>query len=69
MMLERLKSQLDGLAAEVVVNGEHKDGMASSIRLAWLISGKQHPGVANVLIMLCDQPYVDALHLRRLISA
>lgn len=66
---ERLKSQLDGLAAEVVVNDEHKDGMASSIRAGVAYISKQHPGVANVLIMLCDQPHVDALHLRRLIAA
>lgn len=51
----------------VVFNAEFREGMASSIRCGVNYLLNNTPEVDNIVIMTCDQPYVDAAHLRKLI--
>lgn len=53
--------------AFVVTNTEWATGMASSIRVGVEAADKFSPEA--VLLMVCDQPRLDAEHLRRLIAA
>jgi xanthine/CO dehydrogenase XdhC/CoxF family maturation factor/CTP:molybdopterin cytidylyltransferase MocA len=60
--------QLDDMNIELVMNAGYAEGMASSIREGVKHMCKEHPHVTHILIMLCDQPYVDVTHLRRLVQ-
>ncbi|GGH65063.1 xanthine/CO dehydrogenase XdhC/CoxF family maturation factor/CTP:molybdopterin cytidylyltransferase MocA [Filimonas zeae] len=62
-----VKKQLQDMPVTVLENPAYAEGMASSIRtgVAWLT--QQHPQLQHILIMLCDQPYLTAQHLRNLI--
>lgn len=51
--------------AEVVLNPDWSDGMASSIRCGLHRVGAE---VGAVILMTCDQPAVTADHLRRLVQ-
>jgi molybdenum cofactor cytidylyltransferase len=58
---------LRGLAVEVVVAPDFTEGMAASIRAAsaWAAGG----GAEALLLTVCDQPQLDAAHLRSLLTA
>ncbi|MET0466664.1 MAG: XdhC family protein [Chitinophagaceae bacterium] len=60
-------SQLKALNVEIVINGESSEGMSSSIRAGVRHLQNEYPSIQQILIMLCDQPYVDTAHLRQLI--
>ncbi|SEW25079.1 CTP:molybdopterin cytidylyltransferase MocA [Chitinophaga sp. YR573] len=62
-----IKQQLEDMSIELVINAGYAEGMASSIREGVKHLCGKHPHVAHILIMLCDQPYVDVTHLRRLV--
>lgn len=63
---ESLKKDLD---VPTVLNPEFRDGMASSIRcgVQYMID---HPAekIENIMLMVCDQPHVDAVHISALIE-
>jgi len=52
----------------IVINPEWEEGIASSIRTG-LAEIEKDDRVSNVIIMLCDQPFVDAALLQKLIRA
>lgn len=60
--------QLDQLPVDIVVNEKAQEGMAGSIREGIMHITMTYPGVSHVLIMVCDQPFVDVTHLRSLID-
>jgi len=62
-----MRAQLKDLPAEVFVNDGYAEGMASSIREGVRYFTERHPRVTHILILLCDQPYMDVPHLRNLI--
>lgn len=64
-----LEPELAGLAVEVVVNPLWAEGMSTSLRagLEALQAGPEPPPEA-VLLVLCDQPHVDARFLGRLVA-
>lgn len=63
-----MKQQLEDMHIELVINSGYAEGMASSIREGVKHLCSKHPRVAHILIMLCDQPYVDVTHLRSLVQ-
>jgi len=65
----QLKTDIDFEGAEVLVNTEWKEGMASSIRYAIKILMNKHPGVEGAIVMVCDQPKVTKEVLQNLINA
>ncbi|WP_041632840.1 nucleotidyltransferase family protein [Maribacter sp. HTCC2170] len=63
-----VQARNEGIGAEWVLNKTWEEGMGSSIACAMnhiLISGKKFDGV---LFMLCDQPFISAEHLNRIID-
>lgn len=66
---ERLQTEINDLPVTVVENSLWAEGMGSSIRtgVAALQGCSEH--VAGAVLMLCDQPFVTAQTIDRLISA
>jgi molybdenum cofactor cytidylyltransferase len=65
---DRLRQELDGLPVEVIVNSEWELGPGTSIRAA-VETIEPNTEVDAVVFLACDQPLVDAAHIRRLIAA
>lgn len=62
---DRLRPELSGLPVTVTENPEWEEGPGTSIR-----AGLTPVGSADAVVFLaCDQPLVDAAHVRRLIDA
>lgn len=64
---EALKEQLKDMEVQIVANTHFTEGMASSIRTGIHHLTASYPHLQHILIMVCDQPYVNTTHLRRLI--
>ncbi len=62
---DEIVGQCDLKVAEQVLNPEWAQGMASSLRVGVAALGER---VDAAIVMTCDQPAVDAAHLRRLIQ-
>ena len=61
-----IRPTISGSPIEIVLNKNWADGMSSSIRIGMsVLEKKEHKAV---LIMLCDQPYVDDFLLKKMIS-
>ncbi|GAA0557665.1 nucleotidyltransferase family protein [Chitinophaga japonensis] len=52
----------------IVENPEWQEGMASSIRVGVTALEQRAPLATGVILMLCDQPLVDAEHLNNLVQ-
>ncbi|MEA2568621.1 MAG: xanthine dehydrogenase accessory factor [Acidobacteriota bacterium] len=66
---DRVRTALEGLPVEFVVNDAWRDGVASSIREAIDAIERRERPVETLILMLCDQPGVSADVLRRLLDA
>ncbi|MFD2037474.1 XdhC family protein [Belliella marina] len=65
---EDIRKELEGLPVEIVENPGFREGMSSSIREGIKAIRLNHPHLEFILIMLCDQPYVDTSHLTKLVN-
>lgn len=63
----RMHEALASAGAIIVINEEWASGMASSIRAGVEAAEQFAPG--NLLLMVCDQPRLEAEHLRALLRA
>jgi molybdenum cofactor cytidylyltransferase len=63
---EEMRAELAGTRAVIVANADWERGIGTSIRAG--VSAADTLGVANVLVMLCDQPFVDAALLGALVA-
>lgn len=65
---EEVRAHLENEHFLIVTNKNWKDGMASSIKagLSYLLKYKED--AENIILMVCDQPYVDENLLKRLID-
>lgn len=61
---EECRCALKGLPIHVVRNPEWRAGMGGSIALG--VSSLMENKLENIIVMLCDQPLIDAGHLRKL---
>ena len=57
------------LAVSVVWNPLHAEGMGSSLRAGMAALGRIAPEAGRVLLLVCDQPLLEAIHLRTLLKA
>jgi len=64
---DELLSDIESYPVKVIINQNWDEGMASSIR-AGITQLQNIPGVSNALIMLCDQPHVNATLLDQMIQ-
>ncbi|WP_143960937.1 NTP transferase domain-containing protein [Litoribacter populi] len=65
---ETLFDLVEKTGAEMVENPDYKEGMASSIRAGVNHIMIHYPQLEYLMIMLCDQPYVESDHLQTLID-
>jgi len=63
-----VRSVLEGLPVGLVRNAGWREGLASSIR-SGVRAVRDAPGVGAVMLMVCDQPALDASVLRKLLRA
>jgi molybdenum cofactor cytidylyltransferase len=56
------------LPLEIIYNPDWEKGMGTSIRLGLSSAVKLVGGLEAVMIVVCDQPFVTSLHLKKLIE-
>lgn len=66
--VERLKAEVVQLPVHVVENKHWAVGMSSSIQTGLKVLQSIQPSVKAVVTLLCDQPFVSALLVQRLIQ-
>jgi len=65
---EHLLPELQGLTATFVVNNEWHTGMASSLKRGLQAVLAINPDQANIMVLVCDQPRLDASILKNLLA-
>ncbi len=65
---EVIKPTLKSFKIRIIYNEDWQEGMASSIRLSIGMLKKLAPDADSVILMLCDQPFVDESVLNQLIG-
>lgn len=63
---QEMKREIEGLPVDAVVNDEWPEGLSSSIRVA--VADARARGAEGLLLLLCDQPGVDAALSGRLVD-
>jgi len=66
---EQISSLIDPHPAQIVINTDWQEGMASSIRCGINTLTATYPTTEGAILMLCDQPYVTPALLNDLITA
>jgi len=64
-----IRPSLDGYKITITQNDDWQEGMASSIQTGVKALQNINPGIQSVILMLCDQPFVDTWLLNLLIMA
>jgi molybdenum cofactor cytidylyltransferase len=64
-----IKITVQNTGVHTVINTEWKEGMASSVRYGIKQLLKTDPLTTGAVIMLCDQPYVNAALINGLVAA
>ena len=65
---ENIEAGLENECIHIIVNAEWPEGMSSSIRKGIEELQKTTPQVSDVILMVCDQPFVSAEILHQLIE-
>jgi molybdenum cofactor cytidylyltransferase len=64
-----IKPTIENLPMSILQNEEWQEGMASSIRLGIAELKKIESKVTSVVLMLCDQPFVDTSLINKLVQS
>jgi molybdenum cofactor cytidylyltransferase len=54
-----IRPTIEEMPVNIISNADWQEGMSSSIRLGIKEIQKTEPNIASVILMLCDQPFVD----------
>lgn len=65
---EKLKSEIEDLPIQIVINENWMSGMASSIKTGLSALLEENQNLAAVVVLLCDQPLVTAQTINSLID-
>ena len=66
---DAVRAALSGLAVDVVENAASRAGVGTSVAAGVARVRAVAPGASGVVLVACDQPLVDADHLRSLVEA
>ncbi|HWZ13836.1 MAG TPA: nucleotidyltransferase family protein [Mucilaginibacter sp.] len=66
---EMIRPTLGKLSVHIFYNKDWREGMASSIRLGIAELQKFEPAITSVILMLCDQPFINASLINELFHA
>ena len=64
---KRVRTEVEGKHTQIIINHTWEAGMSSSNKCGIEALLKSEPNIAQAIIMLCDQPFVDAEILQKLI--
>ena len=64
---EKVEEELDGLPLLITYNKDFEEGIASSIRNGLSSLIKKFDGLKGVILVVCDQPYLNSSLLNQLI--
>jgi molybdenum cofactor cytidylyltransferase len=65
---DHFQSEISGAGVHTVINHDWEEGMSSSIRCGLNRTEDLQPEVSAVLLMLCDQPLIQAESIDRIID-
>src|SRR5688572_23429555 len=65
---DKLAKEVNDLPVSIALNKRWADGMSSSIREGLSTLLETNPGVAAVVVMLCDQPFVNEKTITSLVN-
>lgn len=65
---ELIQEKLDSSTAEVVLNTNWQTGMAGSINTGVKYIQQQHPNADGIMIVVCDQPFLETTHINALLE-
>lgn len=65
---ELIRSNIDDQAVHVTYNAYWHEGMGSSIRIGVAEMLKLEPRITSIILMLCDQPFVDSFLISQLME-
>lgn len=63
-----IQDEVKDLPVDIVINKEYEKGMASSMVTGLHFLIKKYPALDGIVMMLCDQPFADAGHIRKLVD-
>jgi molybdenum cofactor cytidylyltransferase len=63
-----VEAALEDMDVQFVFNPDWQEGMGASIRWGTLAALGLHPDTEGLLFMVCDQPHIQADHLRALLE-
>ena len=66
--LDSIKPTITHSRVRIIYNQDWEEGMASSIRIGISTIQRLEPKTTSVILMLCDQPFVDASLLNELVQ-
>jgi len=67
--VESIRPSIESYPIQIVYNPDWNAGMASSIRAGLMRFQEVQPAADSVILMLCDQPFVDAALLAQLVQS
>ncbi|MEH6308646.1 nucleotidyltransferase family protein [Olivibacter sp. CPCC 100613] len=65
---ELVTKEISEQKIDIVFNPHFQEGIASSIRCGVDFILTNYEEIENIIIMVCDQPYVNETHIRKLIN-
>lgn len=65
---EQFAPEIKNLKLKIAVNSEWQNGMSASIRAGLLTAQTIEPNISAVVLLLCDQPFVNAATIVNLIE-
>lgn len=65
---EKIEKELHGLPLNIIHNRDFEEGIASSICVGITALLKTFPKVSGAILIVCDQPYVSAMVLDKLVE-
>jgi molybdenum cofactor cytidylyltransferase len=65
----RMRNELEGSCVRLVENPEWPEGMGSSLRAGMAAAAELEPPPSAVLLLVCDQARLTAVHLRTLLAS
>ncbi len=66
---EKIKKEINNLPVNILMNENWQDGMSSSLQSGIRFLTKNSPSPDAVIILLCDQPFVNTALLKKIIHA
>src|SRR5260221_7816340 len=65
---EQIKNELSDLSIQTITNTEFQKGMGSSLKYGLKYVTKKNSDAEAVMILVCDQPLLSSVHLKKIVE-